>query len=439
MKVEIKNLGPLKDASFEVGGLTIICGENNTGKTTAAHLLFDFLNQLPRICELPVNPRHVEELVAKHHATIDLAEYRNAAIQAVSVAAGKMSKTNKASKWKFNVSCEPQDFDIERYIKIGFRSFTYRYAVEATKDEGGTTLVLNVCNESPKAQKQVFSAEYAKMALSQILHDCFWEETGGLNPFIISAERTGIAVFQPEINIANGRVVASMKSPEKAVANGFWDKFAGHAESITHNLEFINRLSVDANSFSVFFTSAMDQALTGIIGGSYQFSKDGVASFSPQDAKKRIDIEKWSSSVRGLLFLRYYLRKEARKNQLLIIDEPELNLHPKNQRKIARLLALLVNAGLKVMITTHSDYIVKEFNTLLMLGDKENERAQALMAKYGYTQEEVLDIADVRAYSAKDGAFVPANMSQGMGIEIEGFDEAIVEMGNIQRDILFGE
>ena len=48
-------------------------------------------------------------------------------------------------------------------------------------------------------------------------------------------------------------------------------------------------------------------------------------------------------------------------------DEPELNLHPANQRRIARLFARLVNLGVKVFITTHSDYIVKELNTLIML------------------------------------------------------------------------
>jgi predicted ATPase len=43
-----------------------------------------------------------------------------------------------------------------------------------------------------------------------------------------------------------------------------------------------------------------------------------------------------------------------------MVDEPELNLHPENQRRVARLFARLINLGIKVFITTHSDYIVKE-------------------------------------------------------------------------------
>lgn len=36
MKVYVENLGVLKQAEFEVGDFTLICGDNNTGKTYAA-------------------------------------------------------------------------------------------------------------------------------------------------------------------------------------------------------------------------------------------------------------------------------------------------------------------------------------------------------------------------------------------------------------------
>jgi hypothetical protein len=44
-----------------------------------------------------------------------------------------------------------------------------------------------------------------------------------------------------------------------------------------------------------------------------------------------------------------------------------IRLHPENQRLITQVLANLVNIGIKVFITTHSDYIIKEFSTLIML------------------------------------------------------------------------
>ena len=40
MKIKVKNLGVLKQAEFELGDFTIICGENNTGKTYGNYALY---------------------------------------------------------------------------------------------------------------------------------------------------------------------------------------------------------------------------------------------------------------------------------------------------------------------------------------------------------------------------------------------------------------
>ena len=78
-----------------------------------------------------------------------------------------------------------------------------------------------------------------------------------------------------------------------------------------------------------------------------------------------------------------------------MIDEPELNIHPENQRKIARLLASLVNAGLNVVISTHSDYIIREFNSLIMLNLDTDKK---LRKEHKYRDDEILQVEQVGAY-----------------------------------------
>lgn len=68
----------------------------------------------------------------------------------------------------------------------------------------------------------------------------------------------------------------------------------------------------------------------------------------------------------------YWLNYKSNVNDLLMVDEPELNLHPENQRKFAQFIAELVNAGIKVFMTTHSDYIIRELNTLILLNSDKN-------------------------------------------------------------------
>ncbi len=45
MKIKIKNLGALKQAEFTIGDLTIICGNNNTGKTYATYAFAIFIKR----------------------------------------------------------------------------------------------------------------------------------------------------------------------------------------------------------------------------------------------------------------------------------------------------------------------------------------------------------------------------------------------------------
>ncbi|MGX2950415.1 AAA family ATPase, partial [Ursidibacter sp. B-7004-1] len=46
------------------------------------------------------------------------------------------------------------------------------------------------------------------------------------------------------------------------------------------------------------------------------------------------------------------------KNTLLILDEPETNLHPKWQNEYARLLCKFVKNNIRVIVVTHSPYMI---------------------------------------------------------------------------------
>jgi predicted ATPase len=72
-----------------------------------------------------------------------------------------------------------------------------------------------------------------------------------------------------------------------------------------------------------------------------------------------------SSLVRALAGLDVYLRYWAQPGDLLVIDEPEMNAHPDAQLRITELLAYLVNKGVRVVLTTHSPYVLDHLGTLV--------------------------------------------------------------------------
>ena len=52
----------------------------------------------------------------------------------------------------------------------------------------------------------------------------------------------------------------------------------------------------------------------------------------------------------------------------MIIEEPEAHLHPAAQTQMAVTLGRLVRAGIRVLVTTHSDWLLKEIGNLMREG-----------------------------------------------------------------------
>lgn len=122
-----------------------------------------------------------------------------------------------------------------------------------------------------------------------------------------------------------------------------------------------------------------------------------------------------------------------------MIDEPELNLHPSNQRVIARFLAKLVNSGIRVIVSTHSDYFVKEINSLIMLhGVSENmiEKRNAIMQKQGISIDSILDSNLVAAYLFDNGS-VNEMQKSNEGINAVTFDEVINAINDDNDEIYY--
>jgi ABC-type multidrug transport system ATPase subunit len=140
-----------------------------------------------------------------------------------------------------------------------------------------------------------------------------------------------------------------------------------------------------------------------------------------------------SSSVKALSGLSFYLRHLAQRGNFLIIDEPELNLHPDNQRRVAKLLVRLARSGVKVMISTHSDYVIRELNNAIMLSA---DTTGELRRRYGYEPEDTLSPAHVGAYLF-DTSRAHAVEVAPTGIEAATIDQQVNALNASSQDIYF--
>jgi len=82
-------------------------------------------------------------------------------------------------------------------------------------------------------------------------------------------------------------------------------------------------------------------------------------------------------------------------SDVLVIEEPEAHLHPESQVRMAKHLARLVKAGTRVMVITHSDYLLERLSLLLKMSRLTPEQRQRL----GYAPGDFLENADVSPYA----------------------------------------
>lgn len=453
IKAKFKNIGPIKDAELELGDLTIIAGQNNTGKTYLAYTLYGFLdfwvNEGFQFFYGPKYPQKFYEKIKKiarqiektGTASIDLAEYKSICDWLIRTSSKLFSK-----EIIHEVFSSPKEIFQDAYFRCNLE--------EANLLTEGIVNIRNAKDEKTSIRYfpqdghlkfEIDNPELATFPAFVKRPHIFFERVVRNNypsTFILSAERFGISLFYKELDFTKNRLVEELQNlsdDKRFDPFRFLEKqSARYAKPIKDNIDFARDLFDIYKLKSKITTDKKWHSIGRMMGGYYKAKKDEIKFVSRRYKENRfvIPLHLASSSVRGFLYLYLYLKHLAEPGQLLIIDEPESHLSPANQILIARLLAFCVNEGLKVLITTHSDYIIKEINNLIMLhSDFEKKETFLKKHKKNYTENDYLDPNSVRAYICENGGLTrcPTDKKGIDGMTV--FDGAIDGINQVSAEL----
>ncbi len=460
MKIQIKNLGALKQAEFTLGDLTIICGINNTGKTYATYALFGFLDSWREMFSIEIHDDKINQLLAEGVVHIEVSDYISRAEGIVEAGCINYAKhlpmvfaasADRFKETEFHVILDTKDIHLTRKFNQTLGGAANATLFSLSKSEESTQLIVTLLVDKGKVR---IPENVIRQVIGGALKDIIF---GHLfpNPFIASAERTGSAIFRKELNFARNRLLEEVSQADKNIdpMEFLFKEYQDYALPVKTNVDFTRQLESIAkrSSFVEEKHSEILADFADIIGGKYTVTRNDELYFVPKGKQIKLSMDESSSAVRSLLDIGFYLRHMAQPGDLLMVDEPELNLHPENQRRVARLFARLVNLGIKIFITTHSDYIIKELNTLIML-NHDKPHLKRIAEKEGYRAEEMISSDKIKVYIAEEAmvkldggqrktrcqTLTLADIDPDLGIEARSFDTTIETMNRIQEEIVWG-
>ncbi len=438
--------------------MTIICGENNTGKTYATYALFGFLHVWKKILTVSIEDAIIKTLLDNGVVKINLANYVNKIDQILEEGCNQYTQLlpkifstseERFKTTKFQIILDEKPSLISEYERKIQSENAELFSLSKSKNSLELIVSLLVGIE-----KNIFPFQLFKEIISNtIIHIIFSELFS--NPFISSAERTGAVIFSSELNFSRNNLLKEMHNLDKDVdpRELLFKNYQNYALPVEQNVNFIRNLK-NVTKNSSFITEKYPEILddfTDIIGGNYSITNNDELHFKPKGGKVKLTMDESSSAVRSLLDIGFYLRHVAKKGYLLIVDEPELNLHPENQRRIIRLFSRLIKIGIKVFVTTHSDYIVKELNTLIML-NHDQPYLRKIAEEEGYNEYELISAKQIKVYIAEKASIklegksrksncqtlTLANINPELGIEVRSFDTTINTMNRIQEAVIWG-
>jgi len=119
-----------------------------------------------------------------------------------------------------------------------------------------------------------------------------------------------------------------------------------------------------------------------ILGGTIRIASNPVGYpeflYRPDSWERDLPLANTSSMVSELAPVVLYLRHLVQPGDTLIIEEPESHLHPAMQVEFTRLLAAAVKASIRIIITTHSEWILEELANLVLMSELPEKRRDGL-------------------------------------------------------------
>ena len=373
MEIFIKNIGKVKEANIKINGITVIAGENDTGKSTISKALFTVFNSFYNIDKKIKTQREniITDIIDKNTSKI---EFFNNTIFKKTSSINYISNEIVKNSEMYKINNKLKD-EILGYFK-NFNLKLKNSNIEEISQE--IKIILNITNED--AEKVILNANLNNEFNKQI-NNIFSNEKG-----IIEVK---IKDKKIELRIFEDKIENIEKTPETTVISEaiylddpfIIDKNLDEEKTFNHKMFLIRKLE------NIY------KKLNNICSGSIVESSKNSNTYSYKLNNKELDIKNLSAGLKTFVILKTLLEKGIlEENGVIILDEPEIHLHPAWQVIFAELIVLIQKEfNMHILLNTHSPYFL---NAIEIYADKHNIKEKCNFYS-AYLSEQFSEFKDV--------------------------------------------
>ncbi|MEZ3550906.1 MAG: ATP-binding protein [Muribaculaceae bacterium] len=380
MNLKLHNILKIKDADIEIGGLTVLTGENNSGKSTVGKILFSILKatnnvrQLDKMKTVSIIRRELLSLKKMFHSSENISFLEDIQILSLNL--------------------------IDRGISVD--EMRQILEIEAEKRDFSSRSVAIMQNRLTRIDKLIIKLDNPEIAVKDEFEAIAKSEF--MEPLNSFGSKDSYILFHDETTDADGSDIELVINDGKVDKIRLWGNSS--VEDITYiespiYLHILNTLRLSspipttslrgipsslrrdnipyhlADMAEKMLSSAED--LTGlfsqeIYGEDYRNQLDEISSvtggeFVLNDKAKQLAFKQngnvvppisVASGIKSFGVLQRLLQTDSISTfKMLIWDEPEIHLHPEWQVIFCRLIVQLVAKGTPIVVSSHSPYFVQ--------------------------------------------------------------------------------
>ena len=380
MRIQLENIGKIHQTQIDLNGITAIAGENNTGKSTVGKALFCIfnsfyhLNQKIRLARREMIAKAVYDSFNKFNSDTGYSIYSTNVADAIlqnknqyliegqEQALTNLLRHNLHDSWTVTRANAP----IITLELVQNMSGRIKQVLDIPEEQTFIRVLENTLKQefSSKVMNFHHSHDIGKIAL-QIKNKT-------LQMYIknnkITQAKNLLELQTQAIYLDDPFVLDELELKSQ----GLFGEQMQYSDSVTHRGHLKNLLKAETTSQNV--ETAMKQIvadtklkkiltkINSVCDFDMKKADDALAdSFVFLEGTHQLSAENISTGLKTFIILKRLLYTGyLEENGLLILDEPEVHLHPQWQILFAEIIVLLQKEfGMHILLTTHSPYFLR--------------------------------------------------------------------------------